>query len=63
MDIASYANENTPYIIALMWMILLHPLSKHPMACLGGLKNLLKSNADKCPLLISTDDRVRMNLD
>ena len=62
IDIASYAEYNTPYMIDKM--ILLHPLSKHPMACLIGLKTIFwKQMMTKCHLLVSTNDSVRMNVD
>ena len=45
-------------------MILSHPLTKHPIAFLNGLKTiLLKSNADRCHLLVSTNYGVSMNVD
>ena len=45
-------------------MILSYPLTKHPIAFLNGLKTiLLKSNADRCHLLVSTNYRVSMNVD
>ena len=40
MDIASYADDNTPYMIADNVDDLSHPLSKHPIACLNGLKTI-----------------------
>ena len=40
IDIPSYADDNTPYIVADNVM-LLHPLSKHQMACLNALKTVV----------------------
>ena len=40
IDIASYADDNTPYMVIDNVDILLHPLSKHPMAFLNGLKTI-----------------------
>ena len=47
-------------------MIISHPLSKHPMAYLNFdwfQNNLLKSNTEKCHLLVITNDRVSVNVD
>ena len=40
IDIPSYADDNTPYIVADNVM-LLRPLSKHQMACLNALKTVV----------------------
>ena len=52
IDIASYTDDNTPYMIIdnnglFEWFK----------------NNILQSNADKCHLLVSTNDRVRINVD
>ena len=51
--------------LAITWMILLHSLSKQAS---NGLfqwlkNNLLQSNADKRHLLVSTNDKINMNVD
>ena len=64
IDIASYADDNTPCMIANNvddLMIFLEQASNGSFEWLKN--NLLKSNADKCRLLVSTDDRVSMNVD
>ena len=40
INITSYADGNTPFMIAITWMILLHPLTKHQIACLNSLKTI-----------------------
>ena len=64
IDIASYADDNTPYMIADNVDDLITPLEQASNDLFEWSKNnLLKSNADKCHLLLSTNDRVSMNLD
>ena len=64
IDIASYADDNTPYMIADNVDDLITPLEQASNDLFEWSKNnLLKSNADKCHLLLSINDRVSMNLD
>ena len=52
-DIASYADDNiTPYLVDVDNLI----------SCIWVILNLLKSNADKYYLLVSTNDRVSINV-
>ena len=64
IDIASYVDGNTPYMIANNVNDLITFLGQAFNGLLKWFKNnLLKSNADKCHLLFSTHDRVSMNAD
>ena len=64
IDIASYADDNTPYMIADNVDDLITSLVQTSNGITECFKNnFLKSNADKCYLLISTNDRVSMNVD
>ena len=63
-DIASYADKNTPYMIADNVDDLITSLEQESNGLFKWCKNnLWKSNADKCHLLASTNDRVSMNVD
>ena len=50
---------------SITWRILLHPLSKHPIASLFEWfkNNLFKSNADKCHLFVITNYRASISVD
>ena len=64
IDIASYVDGNTPYMIADNVNNLITFLEQASNGLLEWFKNnLLKSNADKCHLVFSTNDRVSMNAD
>ena len=64
IDFASYADDNTPYMIADNVDGLITSLEQASNGLLEWFKNnLLKGNADKCHLLVSTNDRVSMNVD
>ena len=64
IDIASYVDDNTPYMIADNVDDLITSLEQASNGLFEWFKNnLLKSNADKCRLLASTNDRVSMNVD
>ena len=64
IDIASYADYNTPYMIANNVDDLIASLEHASSRLFKWLKsNLFKRNADKCHLLVSTNDRVSMNID
>ena len=64
IDIASYVDDNTPYMIADNVNDLTTILEQASNGLLEWFKNnLLKSNTDKCHLLFSTNDRVSMNTD
>ena len=54
VDIASYADDNTPYVIADDISGVITFLGKAPKALFEWFENnLLKSNTDKCHLLVS----------
>ena len=64
INIASYADDNTPYMIADNVDDLVTSLEQASNGLFEWFKNnLLKSNAGKCHLLVSTNDRVSMNVD
>ena len=64
IDIASYADDDTPYMIADNVDDLITSLEQASNGLFEWFKNnLLKSNADKCHLLVSTNDRVSVNVD
>ena len=64
IDIASYVDDKTPYMIADNVDDLITSLEQASNGLFEWFKNnLLKSNADKCHLLVSTNDRVSMNVD
>ena len=64
IDTASYADGNTPYMIADNVDDLITSLEQASNGLFEWFKNnLLKSNADKCHLLVSTNDRVSVNVD
>ena len=64
IDIASYVDDNTPYMIADNVDDLITSLEQASNGLFEWFKNnLLKSNADKCHLLVSTNDRVSVNVD
>ena len=64
IDIASYADDSTPYMIADDVDGLITSLEQESNGSFEWFKNnLLKSNADKCHLLVSTNDRVSINVD
>ena len=64
IDIANYVDDNTPYMIADNVDDLITSLEQASNGLFEWFKNnLLKSNADKCHLLVSTNDRVSMNVD
>ena len=57
IDIVSYADDNTPYMIADNADNLLTSLEQASNSLFEWYKsNLLESNANKCPLLVSTND-------
>ena len=63
-DIASYADDNNPYIISVSVDDLLTSYEQASNGLFDWFKNnILKGNADKCHFLISTDGRVNMNVD
>ena len=64
IEIASYEDDNTPYMIADNVDDLITSLEQASNGLFEWFKNnLLKSNADKCHLLVSTNDRVSVNVD
>ena len=64
IDIDSYADDNTPYMIADKVDDVITSLEQASNSLYEWFKNnLLRSNSDKCHLLLSTKDRVSMNVD
>ena len=63
VDIASYADDNTPYVIADDINGVITSLEKASKALFEWFENnLLKSNADKCHLLVSSNDAVKLRV-
>ena len=63
IDIANYADDNTPYVIAGDINGILISLEQTSKALFEWFENnLLKSNADKCHLLVSSSDVVNLRL-
>ena len=61
VDIASYADDNTPYFIADYINGVITSLEKASKALFEWFENnLLKSNANKCHLLVSSSDAVNL---
>ena len=59
VDIASYADDNTPYVIADDINGVIKSLGKASKALFEWSENnLLKSNVDRCHLLVSSSDTV-----
>ena len=64
IDFASYVDDSTPCMIPDNVDGLITSLEQASNGLFEWFKNnLLKSNADKCHLLVSTNDRVSMNVD
>ena len=64
IDIVRYVDDNTPYMIAANVDDLTISLEQASNGLFEWFKNNpLKSNADKFHLLVSTNDRVSMNVD
>ena len=64
IDIASYADDNTPYMISKKVDDLVTSFEQASNDLFEWFKNnLLKSNAEKCHLLVSANDRVSMYVD
>ena len=64
IDIASYADDNTHYMIAENVDDLITSLEQASDSFFKWFKNnRLRSNADKYHLLVSANDRVSMNVD
>ena len=63
VDIANYADANTPYVIADDISSLITSLEKASKALFQWFENnLLKSNASKCHLLLSSSDAVNLRV-
>ena len=61
INITSYEDDNTPYMIADNVDDLITSLEQASNGLFEWFKNnLLKSNGDKCHLLVRTNDRIRM---
>ena len=64
IDIASYADDDSPYMTADNVDDLITSLGQASIVLFEWFKNsLLKSNAEKCHLLVSTSNRVSINVD
>ena len=64
IDIASYADDNTPYMISKKVDDLVTSFEQASNDLFEWFKNnLLKNNAEKCHLLVSANDRVSMYVD
>ena len=62
-DIASYVDDNTPYVIADDISGVITSLEKASKLLFEWFKNnLLKGNADKCHLLVSSSDAVNLRV-
>ena len=62
MDIANFADDNTPFTSANNIDDLIHSLEKASSSLFKWFKdNLFKSNPDKCHLLISTNVKTKTN--
>ena len=60
----SYAYDNTPYVRAENVNVSLEKLEEVGKILLEWFsKNLLKANADKCRLILSTDEPFSINID
>ena len=63
VDVASYADDNTPYVIADDINGVITSLEKTSKALFEWFENnLLKSNANKCHLLVSSSDAVNLRI-
>ena len=63
VDIASYADENTPYVIADDINGVIKSIEQTSKPLFEWFENnLLKSNADKCHLLVSSSDAVNLTV-
>ena len=63
-DIASYADDNTPYVTECNIEIILKKLESCGSTLFKWFKeNYLKANADKCHVLLTTRDQTSMNLE
>ena len=63
VDIASYADNNTPHVIADGINSVITSLEKASKALFQWFENnLLKSNADKCHLLVSSSDAINLRV-
>ena len=61
--IASYAGDNTPYVIANDINVVITSLEKASKVLFEWFENnLFKSNADKCHLLVSSSDAVNLRI-
>ena len=62
-DIASYADGNTPYVIADNIDGIIKSLEEASESLFKWLNyNLMKINADKCHLLVSTNNTVKIKI-
>ena len=62
VDIASYADDNTPYVIADNINGVITSLEKVSKALFEWSENNLLCNADKCHLLVSSSDTVNIRV-
>ena len=63
VDIANFADDNTPFTSAKNIDDLIYSLEKASSSLLKCFKdNLFKSNPDKCHLLVSTNEKTKINI-
>ena len=62
IDIANYADDNAPYIVVDNIDDLIKSLEEASTALFQWFDNLLKSNPDKCHLLISSNENVTVHV-
>ena len=63
VDIASYADNNTPYVIADVINSVITSLKKASKVSFQWFENnLLKSNTNKCHLLVSSSEAVNLSV-
>ena len=63
MDIANYADDNTPYVTANDVDSLIASLKEASKSLFTWFdNNLMKSNADKCHLLVSSNEKVTIKI-
>ena len=63
IDIANFADDNTPYLSAKNVEDVIGPLERASVSLFKWFENnLLKGNADKCNFLVSTSQKVSLNV-
>ena len=63
IDVANFADDNTPYLSAKNIKDVIESLERASVSLFRWFENnLLKDNADKCHLLVSTNHKVSLNV-